>query len=284
MLLSNHILIFSWNTQSKDLHNLLKEKQIEGIPDILALRIEADKLKELIKELQIKYIPTMLILYKKEIIDRFIGLPEERKLYEFYNTIQILYENDKTEREIKTLIQNATNLIKEGDPKEGIKIVKEVKKRNDLSNDYNGLLDSLLAKGYFRLGNITEAKQYLIKVIEYYKVAPKEEEAQEIVLELTKKFDSSEIQHLEESIIDKLSSELDKEPENNEKRYELALLSMKSGKYEECANQCMNIMRIERNWENGKAQRLLNEVLSIIGSSSELAIYIRKSLTSVLFT
>eukprot|EP00826_Nyctotherus_ovalis_P035876 TRINITY_DN3121_c0_g1_i3.p1 TRINITY_DN3121_c0_g1~~TRINITY_DN3121_c0_g1_i3.p1 ORF type:complete len:200 (-),score=50.94 TRINITY_DN3121_c0_g1_i3:18-617(-) len=184
--------MFSWNVQSKDLHSLLQEKQPKAIPNLLAVRIQLDKLQSLSTDLQIKYLPTMLILHKKKIMERLVGLPDDKRLHEFYKTIQAVYDADRVEKEVKELVEEAARQINEGNAEEGIKVIGKIREREDLSSSYDGLLDSLLAKGHFKLRNITEAKDCLRSAVEFYKTAPMEELSEAIISELTSKFESLE--------------------------------------------------------------------------------------------
>ena len=151
-----------------------------------------------------------------------------------------------------------------------------------MNKKYEGLYSILLGKSYFKLDDIMNAKDFLKQANDYYKIAPLQDEEEKMIQELTENLESDETRNKEEANIERLQNELDKNPENNDIRYKLSVMLMKFGKYEESANQCLNILKIDRNWNNGKAKMLITELLPIVGSSSELALYIRKELIQVL--
>jgi putative thioredoxin len=78
-----------------------------------------------------------------------------------------------------------------------------------------------------------------------------------------------------------------KEIENNPKdlnwRYQLAVLQFENSEYEEAIKTLLEIITIDRNWNNKAANTLLKQVFSYLGSDNKLTIEGRKKLAKLLF-
>ena len=71
--------------------------------------------------------------------------------------------------------------------------------------------------------------------------------------------------------------------ESLDKRYALAKHLLEREEYEEAIELCLEVVKIERNWNNAAAQKLLLEVITKLGAGHELSIMARKKLQKVLF-
>lgn len=78
-----------------------------------------------------------------------------------------------------------------------------------------------------------------------------------------------------------------KEIENNPKdlnwRYQLAVFQFENSEYEEAIKTLLEIIAIDRNWNNKAANTLLKQIFSYLGSDNKLTIDGRKKLTKLLF-
>jgi len=213
-------------------------------------------------------------------------VPDIKKLQDFFKSAEILYQSDKNEIEMESLIEKCSNLLTKNAPNltDTITELQKSFTQSFYDTKYDGLINALIAKGYFLQGNIAESKTFLMKATDFYSnLGQTDAIASKIISDLAGYYESTETRTIEEKQIENLYSEIDKSPENNAKRYELAILLFKLRKYEDCIKQCLNILKIDRNWNQGKAKDLINQIFAIIGSSSELASNTRKQLSNVLF-
>ena len=77
--------------------------------------------------------------------------------------------------------------------------------------------------------------------------------------------------------------EIEKDPKDLNWRYQLAVLQFDNSDYEEAIQTLLEIIRIDRNWNNKAANDLLKQIFSYVGSDNKLTIEGRKSLTKILF-
>ncbi len=66
-------------------------------------------------------------------------------------------------------------------------------------------------------------------------------------------------------------------------RYQLAVLQFENSEYEEAIKTLLEIVKIDRNWNNKSAIDLLKQIFSFLGSDNKLTIEGRKGLTKILY-
>jgi putative thioredoxin len=80
-----------------------------------------------------------------------------------------------------------------------------------------------------------------------------------------------------------LIAKVEKNPSNLELRYQLAQLQHKEARYSDVIESCLQLIAIDRNWNNKAANQLLMEVFAKLGSANELVVKGRKKLSKILF-
>ena len=83
--------------------------------------------------------------------------------------------------------------------------------------------------------------------------------------------------------IPSLESDLEKDPENHQKRFDLALAYYSAGRQAEAIQALLAIIQKEKNWNNDAAKKQLIEFFDGLGASHALSIEGRKKLSSILF-
>ncbi len=76
---------------------------------------------------------------------------------------------------------------------------------------------------------------------------------------------------------------IEKTPQDLESRFSLAKLQNEAHRYPDAIETLLQIIAIDRNWNNKAAYQLLLEVFNKIGSSNELVVKSRKRLAKILF-
>lgn len=81
----------------------------------------------------------------------------------------------------------------------------------------------------------------------------------------------------------KLKAQIEKNPSDLQSRYDLGKLQFEKGKHDEAIETCLQMMSIDRNWNNKAAYTLLIEVFNKLGATNEIVIKARKRLSKILF-
>jgi len=80
-----------------------------------------------------------------------------------------------------------------------------------------------------------------------------------------------------------LENEIEKQPEKLENRYQLALEYFEHADFEKSIVSLMEILKIDRNWNNKAAHTFLLKIFNFLGSNHPLAIDGKKNLAKILF-
>jgi putative thioredoxin len=74
----------------------------------------------------------------------------------------------------------------------------------------------------------------------------------------------------------KLQDNINKNPSDLESRYNLAKIQWEKNKSQQAIDTCLEIVKIDRNWNNKAAYTLLIEIFNKLGSSNEIVMKARK--------
>ena len=80
-----------------------------------------------------------------------------------------------------------------------------------------------------------------------------------------------------------ITAHLEKVPSDLPSRFKLAQIQNDAGKFTEAIESLLQILAIERNWNERQAYKLLMEIFGKVGSSNEIVIKARKKLSKILF-
>ena len=112
---------------------------------------------------------------------------------------------------------------------------------------------------------------------------PKEIEKEHIFKEL-----NSEIELLNKvsktRSLGNIQSDLEKNPNSLDLKFELALSQIANEEYEESIENLLNIFKIDKSWENGKAKDQLFLLFDTLGNKNELVLKARRKLSSIIFS
>ena len=221
----------------------------------------------------VQSVPTTFIMYNQDIIDVLVGVPNEERLKEFYKIAEMLYELDKPVLELEALIKSNVSKIEQGDIKEGIAGLQGILVKKDLLDRQKAMIGSLIADGYYRLKDMNSFEEHLKKAQEYSKSETPDEDTSKLIINLSTKL-------LEYKAKD---TPIGQTSNNLKEVYDIAVQLLRAGKHEECAEHCLNITKVEKNWEEGKAKQLIIEAISSDRVSKEFAKSTRRKLASILF-
>ena len=81
-----------------------------------------------------------------------------------------------------------------------------------------------------------------------------------------------------------IQSDLEKNPNSLDLKFELALSQIANEDYEDSIENLLNIFKIDKSWENGKAKDQLILLFDTLGNKNELVLKARRKLSSIIFS
>jgi Thioredoxin domain-containing protein len=139
----------------------------------------------------------------------------------------------------------------------------------------------MLANCYLKINEVDLAKEILSNI-----ESPDKEKNQDFMsaksgIEIFEKAQDNEI--VDTDITD-LEKKLEKNPDNHETRFNIAISLMGKGKYENAIEHFLYIIEKDRMWNDEAPRKNLLEIFNALGPADELAIEGRKKLSSILFS
>jgi len=238
---------------------------------IKLVKINIDENQGVASQLRIQSIPAVFAFFQGKPIDGFMGAQTENQIKEFISNI-ITKSGVDVESDLDKILENATINLENDLFEEARNQFKEV-----LEKDNNNITANVgVIKSYINERNFDDALKKLNSI-------PKEIEKEPIFKEL-----NSEIELLNKvsktRSFGNIQSDLEKNPNSLDLKFELALSQIANEDYEDSIENLLNIFKIDKSWENGKAKDQLILLFDTLGNKNELVLKARRKLSSIIFS
>lgn len=274
-----------WCTPCKKLFPIINKK-FEDQKNFRLVKIDIDKYPELNQSLAVSSIPAVFLIYKGNIIDNFVGVPNNIRLNEFFNNINILEGYSKKEDVFQTLLLNIEDWIKKGEYNHALSLLKEALSQDTWKKNYGYIIKLAMAICHFNLKEYNICND-LIKEIQNSNavdlkndlIAYKKSNLLKLKLDsyffiLNSKIDKS---------IEQLVEELKESPNNLDKKYFLSEKLIFNEDYINAINELIDISKRNPNWENKKASKKAIELFNSLGNDNTFVAESRKKLSKIMF-
>ena len=238
---------------------------------IKLVKINIDENQGVASQLRIQSIPAVYAFFQGKPIDGFMGAQTENQIKEFISNI-ITKSGVEVESDLNKILENANINLENGLFEEARNQFQEV-----LDEDNKNITANVgVVKSYITEKNFDVALNKLNSI-------PKEIEKEPIFKEL-----NSEIELLNKvskirSFVN-IQSDLEKNPNSLDLKFELALSQIANEDYEDSIENLLNIFKIDKSWENGKAKDQLILLFDTLGNKNELVLKARRKLSSMIFS
>ena len=238
---------------------------------IKLVKINIDENQGVASQLRIQSIPAVYAFFQGKPIDGFMGAQTENQIKEFISNI-ITKSGVEVESGLDKILENANINLENGLFEEARNQFQEV-----LDEDNKNITANVgVVKSYIAEKNFDDALNKLNSI-------PKEIEKEPIFKEL-----NSEIELLNKvsktRSFANIQSDLEKNPNSLDLKFELALSQIANEDYEDSIENLLNIFKIDKSWENGKAKDQLILLFDTLGNKNELVLKARRKLSSIIFS
>ena len=238
---------------------------------IKLVKINIDENQGVASQLRIQSIPAVYAFFQGKPIDGFMGAQTENQIKEFISNI-ITKSGGEVESDLDKILENANLSLENGLFEEARDHFQEVLDKDNKNVSANvGVVKSYIAEK-----NFDDALKRLNSI-------PIEIEKEPIFKEL-----NSEIELLNKVSKTRSSgniqSDLEKNPNSLDLKFELALSQIANEDYEDSIENLLNIFKIDKSWENGKAKDQLILLFDTLGNKNELVLKARRKLSSIIFS
>jgi putative thioredoxin len=233
-------------------------------------KVNIDENQDIAQQLRVQSVPTVYVFVNGQPVDGFVGAKPESELQAL---VSQLVDQAGDGGSVESFLEEAETAITAKDFGAAIGAFQMVLQQEDTNEvAVAGLLRCLMG-----LNDLEGARQMLDSLSDELKSSA-------AVEDVAKRLAFSEKAAEHAGALSELQAAVDAEPENMQKRYDLAMAQFGAGMSEDAINQLLDMIRKNRNW-NGDAARLqLLEIFAALGPTAPEVKEGRKQLSALLFS
>ena len=261
-----------WCEPCKQLTPVIEKIVREKNGNVILAKMNIDESPEVAQQLKIQSIPAVMAFNEGQPVDGFIGVQPEKNITEFINKISSLKNSSTIEENIIA----GKKYINDGDIETASLVFSEILK----IEPENISAKSMLARCLLRNNQIDEAENIINNL------PASAESNQDFIsvrseVEIFKNAKNNPISNEQE---DELRGDIDKNPNNQQLKLDLAKLLLAKGENENAINELLKIIEFDPKWNDGEARKQLIEIFNILGNENILVTEGRKKLSTMLFS
>jgi putative thioredoxin len=272
-----------WCEPCKKLDPILMEKVNKAKGAWRLVKLNIDDLPEIATSLKLRSIPTVFLIHGGAIVDGFVGMPDEKTSERFWATVDKLSAVELKENMMEENYKKAMANLEAKAYDEAIEQFKKILQDKDWVDRYGARATAALALCYVRRGDQNSSKDTLKDLISKFSSEIESKEVKDIVAEIDKEFKLLDEKSKADPKINELRQAVQKNPRDNKHRYQLAESLYESNLHEEAIGHLLDIIKIDRNWEDRKANTLILQIFGKLGSANATVIEGRKKLQKILY-
>ena len=240
------------------------------------VKIDVDANKIVAAQFRVQSIPTVYAIFQGQLVADLTSARTEGQLTRILDQIlaqlPVGGEAQQIEAEIEPLIAMGEEVLATGDGERAASIFQQIL---DMAPD-NAEVISGLARALVAAGRADEARAVLDAVPEKAASDPAIARARSALALAEVAQPGADTAEFERRIA--------ADPEDHEARYELAAALMAAGRRDEAADQLLESIRRDREWNEGAARKRLLQFMEVVGLEDPWAGAQRRRLSAILFT
>lgn len=240
------------------------------------VKIDVDEQKLIAAQFRVQSIPTVYAVFQGQLVADLTPARTESQLTRILDQIltqlPVQGEEQQLEAEIEPLIAMAEEVLAGGDAERATNIFQQIL---DMAPDNEEVIGGL-ARALVAVGQTDEARALLDGAPEAVAKGPAIARARS-ALEL-----ASVAKPNAETAA--LQARIDADPDDHEARFELAGALMAAGDRDGAADQLLESLRRDREWNEGAARKRLLQFMEVVGLEDPWSCAQRRRLSAILFT
>lgn len=252
-----------WCGPCKSLMPILEKLAIEYNGAFILAKLDTEKFQGIAQQLGIRSLPTVKLFKDGRLADEFMGALPEAEVRTFLS--KHVTEQAAVEEAQNPGMEQAMQLFEAGDIK-GAKAQFQMLQANDPAN-----VDILIA-----LGQVSIADGDLETAESCVKALPDEEKDGMAGRRLSASIALSRETMGDEKTLDQWRSDLEKNPDDSEARYQYAIHTAAAGDMEQAINELLTVMQKDPEHNEGAAKKKLLNLFDVLGDDPLAGQYRRK--------
>ncbi|WP_010184245.1 tetratricopeptide repeat protein [Sphingomonas sp. PAMC 26605] len=242
---------------------------------VLLAKIDTDKNQFIAAQFQIKSIPTVYAMFQGQLVADLTPARTETQLRTMLDQLlkQLPIESEAAgfEAELEPLIAMGEQVLVEGDAERAVSVFAQL---SEMAPEHPAVLSGMV-RALVAAGQTDEAEAAIAALPEEIAKLPEIERAR-TALALAR-----EVQPVDD--LAGLAAEVAANPENHEKRFELAGGQMAAGDRDAAADTLLAMIAADRTWNDGAARAQLLKIFEVVGLEDPWVSAQRRKLSAILF-
>ena len=262
-----------WCEPCKQIAPILESIVLSEEGRVILAKLNIDDNPEIAQQLQIQSIPAILGFHNGQPVDGFVGVQPESSIKAFVQKLASL--NGPSENEIA--MEEGRELFENKNYNEALEIFGKVAQ----SEPDNISALSMIANCYLGLGETDIANEIISNIEGEGKEKNQEYLSAKSQIDILNK---AQEKGIDENKLNDLIEIVDKEPNNHQARFDIAINLMANNNHEEAIKNLLYIIEKDRLWNDEAARKSLLEIFNALGPNHDLVVDGRKKLSSILFS
>jgi len=256
----------------KELTPRLEEAVRETNGEVLLAKVNIDKNPELAEALQVQSVPTVFAFFQGKPITAFQGAQPQSEIKKLIDQlIKAAKQMQPDAIDIPQTLEQAAQALSDGETEMAQSLYAQILMQDETHvQAYTGLVRTFIA-----MGDLDQARHAIDSAPELIAKDPNFDAARS-ALELAESGPSGDLAELQAAV--------DKDIDNHNARFDLALALFSIGKKSEAIDELIEIVRCDREWEEEKARKQLLTFFEAMGPADTETVQGRRKLSSVLFS
>ncbi|MGH6892811.1 MAG: thioredoxin [Dongiaceae bacterium] len=262
-----------WCGPCKQLGPIIEKAVREARGAVRLVKINVDENQELATQMRVQSIPAVYAFFQGRPVDGFVGAQPESALKQFVQRLTKLPGSEAGPSPIDEALEHAEAALKEGDHEAASAIFAQVLEHEpDNVKALAGMVRCCIA-----VGELDQAKKFLAQV-------PAAQAGDPAIAGARAQLELAEAGQKTAGQSQELRARVDANPKDFEARFALAQALFAGGEREGGVDQLLEIIRLNRAWNEEAARKELVKFFEAMGPTDPLTLSARRRLSSLLFS
>ena len=262
-----------WCGPCKQLGPIIEKAVKDARGAVKLVKINVDENQELAAQMRIQSIPAVYAFFQGRPVDGFVGAQPESALKQFIQKLAKLGAGEQGPSPIDEALEHAEAALKEGDHEAASAIFAQILEHEpDNLKAIGGMVRCCIA-----VGELDQAKHFLSQV-------PAAQANDPAIVGARAQIELAEAGQKAAGQSQELRARVDANPKDFEARFALAQALFAGGEREGGVDQLLEIIRMNRTWNEEAARKELVKFFEAMGPTDPLTLSARRRLSSLLFS
>lgn len=262
-----------WCGPCKQLMPVLEDEVTKAKGKVALVKVNIDDNQQLAQALRVQSVPAVFAFFQGRPVDGFAGVQPPSQIKAFIDKlVSTAAQNMPGAIDVGEALQQAAQALADGQLEQAQQLYLTIlHQEENNAAAYAGVARVLIAAG-----QVDQAQAMVDNAPEEMKGAEELEAVRKALALAEDAADDGELNILRQAV--------EKKPDNHQARIDLAKALFASGSKEEAIDVLIESVRLDKEWEEGKAREQILEFFEALGHADPITVASRKRLSTVLFS